>query len=86
VTADVRVVAARRGDLVRTARAVVAAASEAVGWLRVSVTFGDTAHAEGVLWSLAADVEVLAPAELRATMAVRAAALSARYGATAGPR
>jgi predicted DNA-binding transcriptional regulator YafY len=84
VTASVRVPAARRGDLVRTARAVVEETPDGDGWLRVSLTFGDTAHAEGVLWSLAADVEVLAPAELRATMASRVAALSALYGAAAG--
>jgi predicted DNA-binding transcriptional regulator YafY len=84
VTASVRVLAARRGDLVRTARAVLDEAPGGDGWLRVSLTFGDTAHAEGVLWSLAADVEVLAPAALRATMTARVTALSVRYGATAG--
>jgi predicted DNA-binding transcriptional regulator YafY len=79
VTASVRVVAARRDDLARTARAVVTEAPDGDGWVRVTVAFGDTAHAEGVLWSLAADVEVLGPAELRATMASRVAAMTARY-------
>ena len=30
-----------------------------------TVEFGDAVHAERVLWSMAADVEVLGPAELR---------------------
>jgi predicted DNA-binding transcriptional regulator YafY len=36
-------------------------------------------HAERVLWSMADDVEVLAPAELRAALAARAEAVAARY-------
>jgi predicted DNA-binding transcriptional regulator YafY len=79
VAVTVRVVEARRNDLVRTARAIAAEERGDAGWLRMDVEFGDAAHAEGVLWSLAADVEVLAPAELRATLAARVRSMHARY-------
>jgi predicted DNA-binding transcriptional regulator YafY len=79
VSVQVRVVEGRREDLVRTALGVAVEEPDADGWVRVAVEFGDMAHAEGVLWSLAADVEVLAPADLRATMARRVAAMAAFY-------
>ena len=76
---EVRVRASRRGDLLRTAGEVLAEGAAADGWLRLTVAFGDAVHAERVLWSMAVDVEVLAPAELRATLAARAEAVAARY-------
>jgi predicted DNA-binding transcriptional regulator YafY len=76
---EVRVRASRRGDLLRTAGAVLAEGPAADGWQRLTVAFGDAVHAERVLWSMAVDVEVLAPAELRATLAARAEAVAARY-------
>ena len=71
--------ASRRGDLLRTAGELLTEATAADGWLRLTVAFGDAVHAERVLWSMAVDVEVLAPAELRATLAARAEAVAARY-------
>ena len=79
LTATVRVLATRQADLLRTAGTATAEEPDADGWVRVAVEFGDMTHAEGVLWSLAADVEVLAPADLRATMARRVAAMAAFY-------
>ena len=76
---EVRVRASRRGDLLRTAGEVLAEGLAADGWLHLTVAFGDAVHAERVLWSMAVDVEVLAPAELRATLAARAEAVAARY-------
>ena len=76
----VRVTGARRAELVRTARAVLAEEQAGDGWSVADLDFGDAVHAERVLWSLAADVEVLAPADLRAAVAARVATLAARYG------
>ena len=76
---EVRVRARRRADLLRTAGDVLAEEPAADGWLRLTVAFGDAVHAERVLWSMAADVEVLAPAELRAATVARVAALAERY-------
>jgi predicted DNA-binding transcriptional regulator YafY len=76
---EVRVRASRRADLLRTTGEVLAEEPAADGWLRLTVAFGDAVHAERVLWSMAADVEVLAPAELRALLAARAETVAARY-------
>ena len=76
---DVRVRASRRADLLRTAGNVLAEEPVSEGWLHLTVEFGDAVHAERVLWSMAADVEVLGPAELRATTVARVAELAARY-------
>lgn len=76
----------RRTDLLRTARNVLAEVTADDGWLRFTVEFGDPVHAERVLWSMAADVEVLAPAELRLATVGRVAALAARYGVAAAAR
>ena len=76
---EVRVRASRRADLLRTAGEVLAEEPATDGWLRLTVAFGDAVHAERALWSMAADVEVLAPAELRAALAARAEAVAARY-------
>jgi hypothetical protein len=47
--------------------------------LRVDLAFADALHAESVLWSLGADVEVLQPEWLRAATAARARAVAALY-------
>lgn len=76
----VRVRADRRADL--AAAALVLDGEGPAGgseWLRVEAAFGDERHAERVLWMLGADAEVLAPAELRARIAARAAAAAALY-------
>jgi predicted DNA-binding transcriptional regulator YafY len=79
VTATVRVRAVRRSWLAAAAVRVAAEGPDAPGWLRLDASFDDTLHAERVLWTLADDVEVLAPDALRATIAARAAATAARY-------
>jgi len=56
-----------------------AAAPDAEGWLTVTLPVESTRHAEAALLRLGAEVEVLAPAELRARMAHTAQALAARY-------
>ena len=67
------------------ARAVAAAvtASEAEpdgeGWLTVTLPIESTRHAEAALLRLGAEVEVLAPPELRTCMAHTAQTLAARY-------
>jgi predicted DNA-binding transcriptional regulator YafY len=69
----------RRDDLLNTAVAVRAEASDADGWLRLDVTFQDSRHAEWALWQLGTDAEALAPQSLRAALCDRAAAIAARY-------
>jgi predicted DNA-binding transcriptional regulator YafY len=76
----VRLDPARREELVDTALAVLAEASDADGWLRLEVTFQDARHAEWALWQLATDAEALAPQWLRAALRDRAAAIATRYG------
>ncbi|HEX4361645.1 MAG TPA: WYL domain-containing protein [Pseudonocardia sp.] len=49
------------------------------GWLTVTLPIESTRHAEAALLRLGAEVEVLAPPELRARMAHTARALAARY-------
>ncbi|MEU6719236.1 YafY family protein [Nonomuraea sp. NPDC046802] len=66
---------------------VVAAARDSAqapdeeGWTRVTVPIESMEHAMGEFLRLGTDVEVLAPAELRARMGETAAALAARYRA-----
>ena len=66
-SATVRVRSARRAELVTAALAVADEQPDGPGFLRIEVAFGDPRHAERVLWMLGDDVEVLAPAPLRAT-------------------
>jgi predicted DNA-binding transcriptional regulator YafY len=75
----VRVDPARREELVGTALAVRAEATDADGWLRLEVTFQDARHAEWALWQLATDAEALAPQWLRDALRDRAAAIATRY-------
>jgi predicted DNA-binding transcriptional regulator YafY len=77
VRARVRLPAARRGHLPASV-AVDAETPDADGLL-LDLRFGDRAHAEGVLWALAPDAEVLSPPDLRAALAARAAATAARH-------
>jgi len=76
----VRVNPTRREDVVGTALAVLAEATDADGWLRLEVTFQDSRHAEWALWQLATDAEALAPQWLRNSLHNRAAAIATRYG------
>jgi predicted DNA-binding transcriptional regulator YafY len=80
VTVLVRVNAARREDLLRTALAVRAEERDADGWLRLEVTFSDPRHAEWALWQLATSAEALAPQWLRTALRNRAAAIATCYG------
>ncbi|WP_433290302.1 helix-turn-helix transcriptional regulator [Pseudonocardia sp. CA-142604] len=75
----VRVDAARREDLLRTALAVRAEEPDADGRLRLEVTFSDPRHAEWALWQLATSAEALAPQWLRTALRNRAAAIAACY-------
>ena len=56
------------------------------GWTTVDLVFADRVHAAGVLWSLGPDAAVLAPADLRAELAGRAAGVLAGYRDDAGGR
>lgn len=89
VTATVRVRAGRRwalaaagldgAGLATAGLGVTAERPDGDGTQRVEVAFGDVRHAEGVLWMLGADVEVLAPEPLRRAIAARAAAVAGLY-------
>ncbi|MDT7682153.1 MAG: hypothetical protein QOG57_2463 [Pseudonocardiales bacterium] len=63
------------------ARAVAESAGEPAGdgWVTATLPIESTTHAESVLLRLGADVEVLAPPELRERLAAVARALVARY-------
>ncbi len=76
--ATVLVVPQRRDALVRAVRAVLAEAPDG-DRLRLEVTFSDPAHAAGVLWAFAPDVEVREPVTLRRELAARARAVAKRY-------
>ncbi|GAA3079569.1 YafY family protein [Pseudonocardia yunnanensis] len=81
VTVLVRVNAARREDLLRTALAIRAEEPpDADGWLRLEVIFSDPRHAEWALWQLATSAEALAPQWLRTALRSRAAAIATCYG------
>ncbi len=60
-----RVDPTRREELVGTALAVGAEATDADGCLRLEVTFQDARHAEWALWQLGLGAEALAPQWLR---------------------
>lgn len=80
VTVLVRVDPTRREELVGTALAVGAEATDGDGWLRLEATFQDARHAEWALWQLGIGAEALAPQWLRDSLRNRATALAARYG------
>lgn len=79
----VRVVPARREELLEAALAVRAeepdAAPGADGRVPLEVTFQDARHARWALWRLGPDAEVVAPVSLRAALRERAAAMAAGY-------
>jgi predicted DNA-binding transcriptional regulator YafY len=78
----VRVRTGRRDDLAAAALAVEAPADPGPaddGWTTVDLVFADRAHAAGVLWSFGPDATALAPADLRAQLAERAAGVLAGY-------
>lgn len=75
----VRVTSARREELLDTARAVRAEASDADGWVRLDVEYEDLRHAVWAIWQLDTDAEVLAPAALRSAIRERAEAIAGRY-------
>ena len=77
----VRVDAARRADLLRTAVAVVAEEPDVDDRLRMEVTFQDAWHAEWALWQLGTSAEAVAPQWLRTALHDRAVAIATRYGA-----
>jgi predicted DNA-binding transcriptional regulator YafY len=79
LTATVRVRAERRSTLAGAALGVTDERPDGPDLLRMEVAFGDARHAEGVLWTLGADVEVLAPEPLRRAIAARAEAVAALY-------
>ena len=74
-----RVLARRRGDLVRTALRLIDERAEDGGWIRLELAYGDRAHAVGALWSLGADAVVLAPEDVRAAIVRRADDLLSSY-------
>ncbi|PZF98141.1 helix-turn-helix transcriptional regulator [Micromonospora deserti] len=69
IASDVVVAAAQRS----------AGPPDGAGWVTVVVPIESLTHAHGDLLRLGAEVEVLAPAELRARLAATAAELAARY-------
>ncbi len=74
----VRVAAGRRAALAAAAIAVEDE-GDGDGATTLDLVFADRAHAAGVLWSLGPDATVLAPAELAAQLADRAAGVLAGY-------
>ena len=79
LTALVRVDPRDRDELLDMARAVRAERLEPDGRVHLEVVFDDLRHAVWAIWRLRMSSEVLAPAELRAAIAERAAALTERY-------
>lgn len=85
VTVQVRVNPAQREDLVRTAVAIRAEATDADGWQRLELTFQDRRHAEWAVWQSATHAEAMAPQWLRIALRDRAAAIAACYAAEPSP-
>lgn len=79
LTVLVRVHPARRADLLAAAVAVRAEEPDADGWLRLTVTYQDSRHAEWALWQLGLAAEALEPPALRAALRDRATAIAERY-------
>lgn len=74
----------RRAELTSAALAVIPSAQPdppdgTAGWPGLEARFGDRRHAETALWTLAPDLVVLDPPELRATLGARAAATAAHH-------
>lgn len=75
----VRMPAARRAQLARTA-VVEAETPVGDGDVLLDLRCGGLGHAVAVVWALLPDAEALAPPELRAAVAARAASTLARHG------
>jgi predicted DNA-binding transcriptional regulator YafY len=73
----------RLGDPVRRPPAARSATPDGDGWYRRTLVFEKLLYARSALLGLGAGVEVLAPAELRDSLANEARAIAARYGAPA---
>ncbi|MCX4472277.1 WYL domain-containing protein [Micromonospora sp. NBC_01655] len=71
-------------DVVVAAAERTAGPPDDAGWVTAVVPIESLTHAHGDLLRLGADVEVLAPARLRALLAATAAELAALYAAPAG--
>lgn len=76
---DVNVAAHRRPSLVHKALALRSEEPGTGGWLRLGLDFGDRDHAVAVLWSMAADIEVLRPVSLRRDVAELAKSVLAAH-------
>ncbi|MGN9779640.1 WYL domain-containing protein [Micromonospora sp. H33] len=90
-TATIRLSPRGRERLRETASDVVVAAAEEsagppddTGWVTAVVPIESLTHAHGDLLRLGADVEVLSPPELRASLAATAADLAALYAPRLG--
>lgn len=79
MTATVRVPARRRPDLLASGGHVREESADHDGRLRLTIGYGDLAHAVAALWAVAPDAEALGPPELRDALRARAAATAARY-------
>ena len=79
IAVQLRVSPDRRDEVVRTAVAVDAEGPDGAGAVLVDLRFGDLIHAERVIWPLVPDVEVLGPADLRAAVHARAAAVAGAH-------
>ncbi|MCG8478963.1 MAG: WYL domain-containing protein [Spirochaetales bacterium] len=79
VTVRLRVHPKQRETLATIALSVSDKEEDADRWPELEATFQDARHAQGALWHLATDAEVLTPQWLRTSLRDRAAALSAHY-------
>lgn len=79
VTATVRVRARRRPDLLAGGGHLRAEAPDSGGRLRLTIGYGDLAHAVAAIWAVAPDAEALDPPDLRDTLHARATATVAGY-------
>jgi predicted DNA-binding transcriptional regulator YafY len=79
LTALVRVRVEHRATLAGRARRVRSERRDGDGWLRVELDYGGLDHAVAMVRALGPDAEALAPPELRAALAGRAAATAAKY-------
>lgn len=79
VTATVRVRACRRPALLSAGGGLRAETPDRGGWLRLTIAYGDLAHAVSAIWPLAADAEAVTPPALRDALRTRATATASHY-------
>ena len=60
-------------------------APDSAGWLEIEIPIETLEHAEGLLLSLGADVEVLRPVELRTRILATSRAIADRHGRASNP-